>query len=138
MWTRAMSEARTTSTKPASLLPFARKSISSRLPVPYLSQHKLLSIDSGKSRFSGHAVVAHIRVYPPWLISQWRCWLRRQFFHGFLSHISSLFVRRFWFRTKRARHPPTTRLTWHLVDIKSQGRFFAEPISTSSMRRELN
>jgi hypothetical protein len=28
------------------------------------AQHKLLSIDSGKSRFSGHAVVAHIRSLP--------------------------------------------------------------------------
>jgi len=28
------------------------------------AQHKLLSIDRGKSRFSGHAVVAHIRSLP--------------------------------------------------------------------------
>ena len=28
------------------------------------AQHQLLSIDSGKSRFSGHAVVAHIRSLP--------------------------------------------------------------------------
>jgi hypothetical protein len=28
------------------------------------AQHKLLSVDGGKSRFSGHALVAHLRSLP--------------------------------------------------------------------------
>jgi hypothetical protein len=49
------------------------------------TQHKLLSIDAGNSRFRRHAVVAHIRSLPSWLISQWRGWIGRQFLHSFLS-----------------------------------------------------
>ena len=42
------------------------------------AQHKLLSIDGGKSRFSRHAVGrSHPQSTDLRLISQWRCWIRK-------------------------------------------------------------